>query len=326
MTAPARRADIGQRLCLRQQLTLALFSDNTSHEEFHPLLAEVETFNTAVARLQRQCEDPGLLLPIPVALIERACALRSHALRLAPGEPTQAPRQPMPEDVADCLQRFNALDFWGPMGEPHRHWLRDALAHLKQGLQYGYPVPEWMVWLGDRLQLAFTGLLFSRHQTSSGLQCLLPFLNGFAGICSCWAQEHAARAEVEPPALELVKQARRVCEAAVAARPPDAVAPTSAPGGPSTEDKPAVISPVDAEARGLALALGQADDRLVLQYRNRLQYQLSQAQCEPNEQQQALLHNANVRLQRGEKNPAQRAPQGAVKGMKRPAQPHPPRK
>ena len=292
---PAWLADVTHQLWRRNQLTHAMFGVRLTPAALERLITEVEAFNEAVRRLQAHHDDPGLCLPIARAQIERArfvCDPRSNPASGAPPVPGPAGAPPhiaMPEGVAALMQRFDTLDCWGPLGDAHAQWIDEGLACLERWAHGGAdPRTAWALLLIDRLQAAFTALLFSGHQTLHGLERLRPALNAFVGLCEQSQQQRPGPSALEPPSRELVARAWGLCRAGA--------------GAQCAEPDPR--SALDKDTRALAQALAQRDNRLVLQYRNRVQHGLHLQGLAPTEAQQGLIAQAQARVGRA----AQTAP------------------
>jgi hypothetical protein len=286
---PAWLTELGNHLRWRNQLTQAMFAPRLTPRALECQIAAVEAFNETVQRLQAHHDDPGLCLPITRAQIERArfvCDPRSGpATGNAPARERAvgAPRIAMPDDVAVLMQRFHALDFWGPLGDVHPAWIGEGLACLTRWLQEGAdPRAAWALVLVDRLQAAFTALLLSGHQTLQGLERLRPALNAFAGLCEQAQRQRPGPSALESPSRELVARAWAIGRATAPAQRPE----------------PDPASALDHDTQALAQALTQRDHRLVLQYRNRVQHRLHLQGLAPTEQQQTLIAQAQERVGR----------------------------
>ncbi|MGC4395453.1 hypothetical protein [Hydrogenophaga sp. T2] len=284
---PPWLADLGNHLRRRNQLTHAMFGPRLTPPALERLITEAEAFNDAIRRLQAHHDDPGVCLPIAPAQIERArfvCDPRARPE--ADAAPVHeraggAPRIAMPDDVALLMQRFDALDLWGPLSDAPPRWIGEGLACLARWVHEGAdPATAWALLLVDRLQAAFTALLLSGHQTLAGLERLRPALNAFAALCEQAQQQRPDASALEPPGRELVGRAWAIARATAAAQ----------------RHEPDPRSALDHDTQALARALAQRDNRLVLQYRNRVQHGLHLQGLAPTEEQQTLIAQAQARV------------------------------
>jgi len=306
------------RLRYRHRLIQALFGTPTAPSALDTLIAEAEAFNRDIALRVAWGQDPGVCRPLPPALLDRARALGQPApaegaaappQRPAPVEAGRTPLPLAPPAIAALLQDFDRHDFWSPINAAHGDWIEHALAGLDTWIQRGAdPAETWVLALGDQLQLAFVGLLMSEHQTPAQLRRLLDPLNAFVDRCNRVRRLPLGQivASLEPPPRALVARAIALAQA----RCPTAH-PTDRPAAPLTAPRPdnatdALPPPPRTTAdptladdiEGLARALHQDDDRLVLQYRNRVQHRLTLAGREADDATQALIAQATARVAR----------------------------
>lgn len=350
---PPAVSDAVARLRHRQRLIQALFREPPGTHTLEGLSAEADAFNRELEVRYALGHYRGLCRPLPAALLARAQVLArcptdvgadtdANATDPSPAaEPaampgatwvTPLPRGPLPPAVKAVIERFDQLDFWAPLEAAHHDWLDRALAGLDTWVHRGAdPAEAWVVALGDQLQLAFTGLLLSGHQTPAQLRQLLDPLNALVDRCNRMRRLPLGQviASLEPPPRELVARAIALSRARYPAPPrPDAPVegPPSGLAAPGIEHPPEV-PPVQAQAHaqpatdddrrwadevaGLTRALHQEDDRLVLQYRNRVQHRLALDGREADEATRELIARATARVSRAT-GPVPRAPRTAI--------------